>query len=140
MKSQRELTILLRDAKSALGMEAIDLLLPKPLKANIAAHDTGCQVRIYSGQLCSADHVPIWEGSAWYSSHYEFNDRGKALGLHPQAQFASPIIERFFERVESVYLDRMAKCEAYKIAAQESERETRQTAVDNLRKQLSDVE
>jgi hypothetical protein len=102
MKDQHTLTTLLRDAKNA-GL-VLGPMLPHPLQLHISSHDTGCQIRIYAGTLFGDDYVPVWEGSIWYSHIYQFNNRNKTLGLHPQAAFAEDILEKFFNDVETAYV------------------------------------
>jgi hypothetical protein len=137
MKDQHTLTILLRDARSALGFDVVRSFLPEILHLMVDSHDTGCQCRIYSGEMFTDDYVPVWEGSVWYSYSYEFNDRGKVLGLHPQAEFAEAIVEVFFEAVETAYTNQQMNRVARNVEAEEDARQKRQVAVDALRGKLT---
>jgi hypothetical protein len=123
MKDQHDLTVLLKQAKSALGIAQIKSLLPSPFTLMISDHDTGCQIRI---QLAEEGHPTLtaWEGSIWYSSSYLFNDRDKVLGLNPRLEFCSPSLEQFFERVENQYVNYQANQIANQ---QERKQQTEQT-------------
>lgn len=103
LKPQAELTRLLRDAVRTSGItgEMIQALLPEPLHLSICSHSTGCQPTITAHR----DGLPcltVWEGSLWYSSCYEFNDRDKTLGLNPEFAAIEPKIEAFFDAVQAL--------------------------------------
>jgi hypothetical protein len=135
MKDQHTLTVLLRDAKNA-GI-VLGPMLPWPLQLSISSHDTGCQIQIYAGTIFAEDYVPVWQGSIWYSYSYQFNDRNKTLGLHPQADFAEAALEEFFEAVETAYANQQMNRVADNVQAEEDARQKRQAAVDALRSKMT---
>lgn len=104
MENHKILTKMLRDARRAIGKEAVESLLPKPFKCWISDHDTGCQITIELRAEGLAT-IRVWEGSVWYNACYEFNDRNRVFGLNPETYFALPTIEKFFADVQRAYED-----------------------------------
>jgi hypothetical protein len=108
MKQQGEITKMLSDAAIRLGRDRVRALLPQHMAISISAHDTGCQIWI---RLCDKPEsatvadICAWAGSIWYSSAYEFNDRGRLLGFNPETDFAMGPIEEFFRQVEAALVD-----------------------------------
>jgi hypothetical protein len=132
MKHQADLTKMLREAKGCLGMDRIKSLLPRPLGIWISDHDTGCQIQI---QLAEEGQLPVgaWQGSIWYSSSYEFNDRDKVLGLNPKVAFVGPTLEEFFEMVETALANYKANQIANTEASKEADRLAHEAAVEHYR-------
>lgn len=118
MQDQAKLTLMLKEARYKLGRDTpLEGLLAPPLHLYLNAHDTGMQARI---ELRAPGHktITVWEGSVWYSSRYEFNDRDKVLGLNPEADFAHAKVEAFFAEVERRLADKAAEAEKAKLVAQ----------------------
>jgi len=118
--------ILLRDAGNLLGEDWLKSILPKHFSLTLDSHSTGCQAKIHlqdaSGQLL------VWEGSVWYSNIYDFNDRNKTLGIQNDTQFARPLLEEFFRRVQSGYEERLALNEFNKqLSTEEKEKQRLET-------------
>lgn len=81
---------LLRRAGRALAEE----MLPPPFILWMGWHDTGHQPTIVA--KANGETLYVWRGSEWFSSIYEFNDRGHKGGLQPDFEFARAAIEKFW--------------------------------------------
>ncbi len=81
------------------GRHLSEVLLPEPFSLWYSDHSTGCQMTIVARR--DHDHLPVWKGSIWYSSTYEFNDRDDVAGLQPDFAFAKPVIEKYFADLEA---------------------------------------
>lgn len=108
MKNQVDITKMLRDAWRSLDIRWIEAQLPEPFKVWMSNHDTGCQVTIMA-EAEGYPRIAAWTGSIWYSSCYDFNDRGKTLGLNPEFEFAAPVIFGFFETVQQALIEHQTK-------------------------------
>ncbi|MBK4737312.1 hypothetical protein [Noviherbaspirillum pedocola] len=53
------------------------------------------------------DTLDVWYGSVWYSTEYEFNDRGRVLGINPDYLFAQDAVARFFETVQKLHAEKV---------------------------------
>lgn len=106
--NQAQLVELLKEARYTVGKEKLQSLLPEPFKVTIGAHDTGCQCYVEL-QAPGRSPLTVWQGSIWYSSSYEFNDRNKILGINPEYLFAQDALVRFFETVQSLHSEELAE-------------------------------
>jgi len=135
MKSHKELIALLQRARKIIP-SGLPLMLPEPLNLSMYDHDTGCQARIY----LAADGLhtlDVWEGSVWYSSSHEFNDRDKVFGMKPDMLFAQEAVESFFSTVQSeVDAHEARKAERERNAVEEQERR-RQNSIEQYKRLLS---
>ena len=77
------------------GRELATKLLPAPFALWFSDHDTGTQMTIVTSGPGSS-WLPVWKGSIWHSSTYEFNDREDAPGLQPGFEHAHGAIESYF--------------------------------------------
>jgi hypothetical protein len=101
-QNQSQLVELLKDARGTIGLAKMQDLLPEHFKLWLGAHDTGCQPYIEL-KAEGRSSLIVWQGSVWYSSIYEFNDRNKVLGIDPAYLFAQDALVRFFETVQSLH-------------------------------------
>lgn len=97
--NQADICKLLRDARHSVNLSD---LLPAPFVVYTGDHDTGCQPFIYA-RAEGLPQVLVWYGSVWYSSAYEFNDKGKVLGCQPGCEWAKPVLEKFFNDVNEAW-------------------------------------
>jgi len=126
---------LLKLAKIELGYDKVITLLPKPFRLYLSDHDTGCQADIVA-QADGYETISVWEGSKWYSAHYEFNDRNKTFGL--KHEFARPTIEKFFATLAELISER-AKQRASSQLSQKAEKEVqREAALDFYASMVAD--
>lgn len=96
------------------GTELAESLLPSPFILWMGWHDTGHQPTIVA--KANGETLYVWRGSEWFSSIYEFNDRGHRAGLQPDFDFAKDAIDKFFadlaeavERREAARVERQAR-------------------------------
>lgn len=82
------------------GPNIIKDLLPSFLKFYYNDHDTGCQSRICFNES-NIETIIVWDGSIWYSSTYEFNDKDKNLSLNPECEFTAEKISDFLLKCKS---------------------------------------
>lgn len=115
---------LLRDASYRLGTDAIASIAPPSMTVHVGAHSTGCQPRI----VLKADDLPaidVWRGSIWYSSIYDFNDRGKVFGIQPGLEWAKPQIDAFFDTLAAMVSENKVKVEEITAARLKEQEQTR---------------
>lgn len=134
MKPQDELIALLKRARKHFPA-TLDLLLPEPMVLSMSDHSTGCQARIFL-QAEGLHTLDVWYGSVWYSSTYEFNDRGKTLGMQPDMEFAQEAVESFFASVQATVDAHDAKKEASERSAAEEGARKRQASIDAYKQML----
>lgn len=133
---QAEVAKMLRDAARTLGRKRINELLPPHSAIWISDHDTGCQIWI---RLCDdpsksdISDICAWHGSIWYSSAYEFNDRGKLLGFNMETDFAEEPLCEFFNRVRDEMTERSANRVANEVAQEDAEERARAAKISHLR-------
>ena len=53
--------------------------------------------------------LPVWKGSVWHSSQYEFNDRDDKAGLQPDFESARDTIEGYFADLAVACAEREAE-------------------------------
>lgn len=123
MRDQKALTVLLRDAKRVIGYERIRGLLKEPLNVNISDHDTGCQAWI-DAFVEGMPRKAVWQGSIWFSPHYEFNDSQKVLGMNPEMAFATAKVEEFFAQVQKL-MDEYESNRAVRALKEQADHNTR---------------
>jgi len=97
LPSQGRVTRMLAEAQG-LGINVAEMA-PPLFRVHVGKHDTGIQPRVHL-EAPGAPPLKVWEGSVWFSSAYEFNDREKVLGLQPECEFALPALASFFAAVE----------------------------------------
>lgn len=104
-ENQQEATLLLKEygSRHIVGNQTPGF--PEPFFVRVDAHSTGCQATIWL-QAPGVSSVKVWEGSVWYSSCYEFNDRGKTLGLNPDCQFAKESVNLGFRHIAALIQSR----------------------------------
>jgi hypothetical protein len=79
---------------------------------------------------------PVWRGSIWYSSIYNFNERGKIPGLQPDFAFASDVIEKYFTDLQSV-VDARLQARDERMAKQAADAQERKSAgIEAIRRQV----
>ena len=80
--------------------------------------------------------VPVWRGSIWYSSIYEFNERDKISGLQPDFAFAKDVINKYFTDLQSE-VDSRRKARDDRRAREAAEAQDRKTAgIEAIRRQV----
>lgn len=116
------------------GRNLAEKLLPKAFKLWHSDHSTGIQMTIVTA---ASPGLPVWKGSIWHSSIYEFNDRGDIPGLQPGFEFARKAIDDYFMAVESAVGDReVRRREATSSAEIEASRK-RDAAIEATRASLT---
>jgi hypothetical protein len=80
--------------------------------------------------------LPVWKGSIWHSSIYEFNDRGAHPGLQPDFEFARDAIECYFAKIQTKVDERRESYEVAKIKSEELREAQKQAALTRARAAL----
>jgi hypothetical protein len=81
--------------------------------------------------------LPVWKGSIWHSSIYEFNDHNDVPGLQPDFSFARDAIEKYFSDVQSAVEKRAAATADGRAAREQTAETERQSIIDATRDALS---
>jgi hypothetical protein len=119
----------------AAGKDLATELLPAPFKLWYSDHSTGCQMTIVAD--VDKELVPVWRGSIWYSSIYNFNERGKISGLQPDFAFAKDVIDKYFADLQiAVDVRRRARDERRAKEAAEAE-ERKAAGIDAVRRAVT---
>lgn len=127
--SQADICRLIRDARYAVKLADI---LPVPFIVYPCSHDTGCQPYI----VVKAEGLPtvtVWAGSIWYSSSYEFNDRGRVLGFQPGCEWAEPTVSKFFADLSEAWAGIQAERALERIARNAGAMQRHKDAIDHYR-------
>jgi len=90
------------------GRELATKLLPAPFTLWYSNHDTGTQMTIVLPGP-GGSWLPVWKGSVWHSSQYEFNDRDDKAGLQPDFESARDTIEGYFADLAVACAEREAE-------------------------------
>jgi hypothetical protein len=128
-----ERTNLLRRAGRTLATD----LLPKPFLLWYSDHDTGCQMTIVAPAEDGRMPLPVWKGSIWHSSIYEFNDRDDIGGLQPDFAFAKDAIEAYFTEVAAEVSKREKAAAERRAERAREESEAKQRAIEDVRRKIS---
>lgn len=67
---------------------------PDGLKVDLHKHDTAVHCHIYL--VDGSDELLVWYKTNWVNSGYEFNEKGKVIGLQPGCEFAEPYLIHLF--------------------------------------------
>ena len=121
-------TKLLQNAGEKIAKE----LLPEPFQLWFSSHDTGCQMTIVV-KTEDRKFLTVWQGSIWYRSNYEFNDRAKIPGLQPDFAFAEPVITKYFDEVRKAVETRDREWAATKAKREAAAQAAKAKAIDSVR-------
>lgn len=104
------------------GQDDVRRQLPKPFTAWVQPHSTGYQATIRA----EADGLPsieVWRHSEWYSSIYDFNERGRIRGWQPDCDWAKPALEQFFSGLREKRIELFRSCQREQ--AEQADRDAR---------------
>lgn len=117
------------------GRDLSTKLLPAPFSLWYSDHSTGCQMTIVA--KVDTQDVPVWRGSIWYSSNYEFNERGKISGLQPDFAFAKDVIDKYFADLQSEVASRRKARDDRRAREAEEAQDRKSAGIEAIRRQVT---
>lgn len=77
---------------------------PKGVRVQYSSHSTGRHLHIFL-ELDGFKDLLVYYRTEWYSSSYQFNERGKIAGHQPDTDYAKPILNKMFSSIFSELQD-----------------------------------
>lgn len=97
-------------------------ITPEGMRIAIHSHDTAIHCRIYL-TIPGEPELLVWYKTNWHAPAYEFNERGKVIGIQSGCEFARPLLDKLFA-------DAKTALDARKRLAEELTRQQKLSAED----------
>ena len=77
----------------------MDDFIKKPFVVDVYSHSTATTASIYL-EVKGKDRLKVWYKTNWISNSYEFNERGKTIGIQPGCEFVSNHLKSVYEALQ----------------------------------------
>lgn len=115
---------------NSINAKELNKLTPDGLYVSLRTHDTATHCYISHKPSDDVEPLLVWYKTNWVSHNYEFNERGKTIGLQPGCEFIKDYLDEFFDRCQRYLNDKKQRDQEAKCLEKEAQEKKRQQMIE----------